>query len=132
MRKKFVVVASAILMCMIFLDGCVYHKGDDYPPTSSGGDCNDSNVRYSVEIKSILDANCISCHNGTASVSGIDLYDHQTISTLALDKKFTYGTLLSAVFHKGGAPFMPQNLPQLGDCEINKIAAWVYHGAPDN
>ena len=133
MRKKFVFVASAILMYVIFLEGCVYHKGDDaYPPTGGGGDCNDSNVRYSVEIKSILDANCISCHNGTASISGIDLYDHQTISTLALDKKFTYGTLLSAVLHKGGAPLMPQGLPQLGDCEINKIATWVYQGAQDN
>ena len=132
MRKKFVFVATAILIYVIFLEGCVYHKGDDeYPPTG-GGDCNDSNARYSVEIKSILDANCIACHDGTTSISGIDLYDHETISTLALDKKFTYGTLLSAVLQKGGAPFMPQGEPQLEDCDINKIAAWVYHGAPDN
>ena len=57
MRKKFVFVATAILIYIIFLAGCVYHKGDEeYPPTGGGGDCNDSNVRYSVEIKSILDA----------------------------------------------------------------------------
>ena len=133
MHKKFVFVATGMLIYMIFLAGCVYHKGDEeYPATGGGGDCNDSNVRYGVEIKSILDQHCISCHNGTASVSGIDLYDHTTISTLALDGKFTYGTLLSAVLHKGGAPFMPQGLPQLDDCEINKIAAWVYQGAQDN
>jgi len=136
MRKKLFIVAALILMYIIFLEGCVYHKGNDYPhpPTVVVGGCNDTNVRYSVEIKSILDANCISCHNGTASVSGIDLYDYEIISKLALDNKFTYGTLLSAVLHKGGAPFMPQSNPQLQlqDCDINKIAAWVYHGAPDN
>jgi hypothetical protein len=60
------------------------------------------------------------------------LYNYQTISALALDGQFTYGTLLSAVMHQGGAPFMPQTGPMLQDCDINKIAAWVHSGALNN
>jgi hypothetical protein len=131
MLKKVVFAATLFVAYVIFSESCVYHKGDQqYPSTGNG--CDTTNVRFSVEIKSILDANCKPCHNGTNSISGIDLYDYTTISTLALDGHFTYGTLLSAVMHEGGAPFMPQGGPQLQDCEINKIAAWVHEQAPNN
>ena len=135
MLKKIVFASTCIIALTLIIQGCVYHKGDDYPPsTGGGGDCDATNVRYSVEIKAILNANCISCHNGPGSESGIDLYNYSTIHALATDGQFTYGTLLSAVLQKGGAPFMPKSDPQLqlDDCDINKIAAWVYNGAPDN
>src|ERR1044072_8583624 len=131
MIKKIVFAAAGISIVIIFFQGCYYHKADQVYP-SPVNTCDTTNVRYSVEIKSILDANCKSCHDGTASVSGIDLYDHETISFFALDGQFTYGTLLSAVMHTGGAPEMPQGGPKLPDCDINKIAAWVHDGAPDN
>ena len=128
--KKFSVV-SLFLFVFIIFEGCLYNKADQQYP-SSGASCDTTNVQYSVEIKAILDANCKPCHNGTASLSGIDLYNHSTISGLALDGQFTYGTLLSAIMHKGGAPNMPQDAPMLQDCDINKIAAWVHSGAPNN
>jgi hypothetical protein len=131
MLKKVVFAATLLVAYVIFSESCVYHKGDQQYP-STGYSCDTMNVRYSVEIKSILDANCKPCHDGTNSISGIDLYDHTTISTLALDGHFTYGTLLSAVMHTGGAPMMPLGGPQLEQCDINKIAAWVHMQAPNN
>ena len=129
MRKKFVFVSTVILMYVIFLWGCVYHKSDDYPAPAV---CDTITVRYSVEIKAILDEHCTPCHEEGNIISGINLYNHSVISALALDGKFTYGTLLSAVMHEGGAPEMPDGGPKLQDCEINKIAAWVHDGAPGN
>ena len=130
MLKKFVLVAACLFVCIIIFEGCFYDKADQQYPST--GSCDTTDVRYSVEIKAILDANCKPCHNGTASISGFDLYDYSTISGLALDGQFTYGTLLSAVMHEGGAPIMPQDGPMLQDCDINKIAAWVHSGAPNN
>jgi mono/diheme cytochrome c family protein len=130
MLKKFVFVAISLLVCVIIFQGCFYDKADQQYPST--GSCDTTGIAYSVEIKAILDANCKTCHDGTASISGIDLYNYQTISSLALDGQFTYGTLLSAVMHKGGAPTMPQTGPMLQDCDINKIAAWVHSGAPNN
>ena len=130
MLKKYFPVTLCILLTLIIFEGCFHDKADQQYPST--GSCDTTNVRYSVEIKSILDANCKSCHNGNSSISGIDLYSYPTISALALDGQFTYGTLLSAVMHKGGAPLMPQNKPMLQDCDINKIAAWVHSGAQNN
>ena len=130
MFKKFVFVFVSLLVCIIIFEGCFYDKADQQYP-SSGSNCDTTGITYNVEIKAILDANCKDCHNGTASISGIDLYDYSTISGLALDGQFTYGTLLSAVMHQGGAPFMPQSGGILQDCDIKKIAAWVHSGAPE-
>jgi len=129
--KRYSVVVLFLFVFVIFFEGCLYNKADQQYP-SSGANCDTTNVRYSVEIKAILDANCQPCHYSTAAISGISLYDYSTISGLATDGQFTYGTLLSAVMHEGGAPEMPQGGPKLQECDINKIAAWVHDGAPDN
>lgn len=130
MKKNLLIIGTLILIITILSEGCFYHKADqEYPATAI---CDTINIQYSVEIKSILNANCSRCHNGESSISGIDLYNHATIAALALDGKFTYGTLLSAVKHEGGAAFMPDDAPRLQDCDINKIAAWVHSGAPNN
>jgi hypothetical protein len=128
MLKKFVLVATYLLVCIIIFQGCFYDKADQQYPST--GICDTTNITYNVEIKAILDEHCKTCHDGTASISGINLYDYSTISGLALDGQFTYGTLLSAVMHTGGAPFMPQTGPMLQECDINKIVAWVHSGAP--
>lgn len=129
MNKKILFASACIIAFLFFSQGCYYHKADvEYPAT---GGCDTTGMRYSVEIKAILDANCKSCHDGP-DITGYDLYDHATISALALDGNFTYGTLLSAVMHEGGAPEMPQGGLKLQECDINKIAAWVHDGAPNN
>jgi mono/diheme cytochrome c family protein len=132
MKKNSSGIALLILTCFIIGEGCMNNKGDQDYPSSPTSSCDTTTVRYSVEIKSILDANCKGCHNGSNSLSGIDLYDHSTIAAYALDGKFTYGSLLSAVKHEGGAPEMPKGAPKLQDCDINKIAAWVHKGALNN
>lgn len=132
MKRKIVSGAITCIVLAIVFGGCVYHKNDQVNPEPPDNGCDTSNVKYSVDIKAILDANCKSCHNGANSPSGIDLYNHTVISGLALDGNFTYGTLLSAVKHEGGAPQMPKGGSMLSDCDINTIAAWVHAGAPDN
>lgn len=129
MRKKIILYALGIFIGFLLLEGCFYHKSDEEYPVKDS--CDTTNIRYSVEIKAILDEHCGFCHSETGS-TGINLYDHEVISFLALDGNYTYGTLLSAVMHEGGASQMPNGGPKLPECEINKIAAWVHDGAPDN
>jgi hypothetical protein len=136
MLKKLVFAATAFLVSVIIFQGCVYHKGDEQYPFV----CDTTHVQYSVEIKAILDQNCatINCHEGPDCFSGYNLYDYETISGLALDTSlFTDGLLLAAVMHEDGLEAngltpMPKDKSKLQDCDINKIAAWVHNGAPDN
>ena len=130
MFKKIGLTATAFLLFIVIFEGCYYDKADQQYPSVT---CDTSLVRYSVEIRSILDANCSSCHQGEGSISGINLYDYATISGLALDGQYVYGSLLSAVLHEGGNPNqMPQGGAKLPDCELNKFRAWVNSSAPNN
>jgi hypothetical protein len=131
MLKKFVLALTGLLLGIIIFQGCYYDKGDVQYPSAG---CDTTVVRYSVEIKAILDANCKSCHQvGAAGFNGINLYDHATIQGLALDGQYTFGSLLSAVLHEGGNPNpMPQGGNKLPDCDLNKFTAWVNRGAPNN
>jgi hypothetical protein len=130
MLKKLVFAATVLFISAIIFEGCVYSKGDEKYPFV----CDTTNIRYSVEITAILNENCQSCHYSGNTISYINLYDYETIHGLALDGQFTYGTLLAAVMHEDGLKPMPQpdGAPKLLDCDINKIAAWVRNGAPNN
>jgi len=109
---------------------CFYNKADEVYPNVS---CDTTDVRFSVEIASILDQYCAACHSGSADAgAGIQLYDYATISSLALDGQFTYGTLLSSVLWEGGASQMPKGDPQIDECSISQLRAWVNAGAPNN
>lgn len=124
-----VLVCFFVVLSGLFVS-CKYEKETVVP-------CDTSIVSYNADIMSILDANCKQCHspeNAPIFGNNYNLYDHSIISTLALDGNFTYGTLLSAVKHEGGAPEMPRpaGSPKISDCEINTIAAWVHQGALDN
>ena len=128
MKKLF--LFSIITIIIFFSSGCYFDKTQLQYPASN---CDTTNISYTIDIVGILDASCQSCHKGTSSSSGINLYDYATIKSLALDGKYVYGSLLSSVSFQGGNPNpMPQGTNQLPACDINKIRAWVNRGAPDN
>lgn len=126
-KTLFYTITAIVVLCF---SSCYYDKTQlQYPATT----CDTTNVSYNVDIVNILDANCQACHKGSASSSGINLYDYATIKSLALDGKYMYGSLLSSVSYLGGNPNpMPQGRSQLSACDINKISAWVNSGAPGN
>ena len=91
--------------------------------------CDTTNVRYSVQIVSILQNNCYACHGASSnSGSGGIVLEGYTFLKVYADN----GYLLGNVSHAPGYIGMPYGLPKLPDCEINTIAAWVHHGSPNN
>lgn len=127
-KKIFFYTTTAIVV--FTFSSCYYDKTQvQYPATT----CDTGSVNYNTDIINILDASCQSCHKGSSSSSGINLYDYATIKSLALDGKYIYGSLLSSVSYQGGNPnLMPQGGNKLSECDINKIRAWVNLGAPNN
>lgn len=102
--------------------GCTYDNEEElYGPVTS---CDTTGMRYSVEIKDILQANCYSCHTVASNVSGYPFEDYETLRAYALS-----GTLVARI----NDPINP--MPQGGLmslCNREKIAAWVNAGAPNN
>lgn len=102
--------------------GCTYYNEEDlYGPPAT---CDTVGLRYSVEIKQILEANCYSCHTVGSNISGFPFEDFAVIHEYAVS-----GTLVSRIHD----PINP--MPQTGlmsACNQQKIEAWVNAGAPNN
>ena len=116
------------VLCAATLEGCFYDKADQVYPQPPA--CDTTTVRLSVELESILSANCYRCHNdANADVlgGGWHLHDYTTMQFFALS-----GELLGAIEQDGSTSPMPKDGGKLSDCDINKFRAWINRGAPQN
>jgi len=90
-----------------------------------GGDCDTLNMTYST-IKYIFKDNCYLCHSSSRSEKGI-----RTDSYLLLKAAVNTNRLLGAINHLSGYTPMPNLQPQLSDCQIERIEAWINAGMPE-
>ena len=112
------------LAVFAYLSACTYHKEDKLYPTTTN--CDTSSVRFSVEIKNILNAHCASCHYGNATGGdGLKLETYEEVKSAAENKIF-----LESVISDINP--MPQNAPRLSACKINQIRAWINQGMKNN
>ncbi len=75
--------------------------------------CDGTNATYSNTVQSIVSSNCVSCHSGYSTYSGL--------STITTNGKFAQHVLTS------------QDMPQgstLSADQLNKIQCWVNNGYP--
>lgn len=125
--KYLITALSIAAIIAIVTGGCYYDKRDLVYPSGTGS-CDTTNVTYSTTIIGILSANCYSCHGGTASAGGgVVLDKYSTMQTYIKN-----GQLLNDIKQGTGANPMPKGGVKLDDCSINKIAAWINKGAPNN
>lgn len=125
--KKIRRIAFSLLL-IGFAIGCRYDKAELIYPNNSGPSCDTTNVRYSIEVTSILSDNCYVCHGGTAlGGAGIQLGNYASLRQMVLN-----GKLMNSISHRPGASAMPRGSAKLPDCTIAKIQAWVNKGAPQN
>lgn len=122
-----------LIFLLIFLAACSKSNEEDMNNNPGGGNnnpgtCVTTNMKYSVDIAPIIQANCFACHsNANASVSGFSLEGHSNLKAKVDD-----GRLVGAITHAAGFAAMPQGGAKLSDCNINKIVSWVNAGAPNN
>ncbi len=120
MKLKFVAAFSAIVF---IISSCYYDKEELLYGANL---CDTSAVKYSVQIISILNSSCISCHGGTAANGGgIKLGTYNDVKVYA-----TNGSLLNAVTRTNNP--MPKGAPRLADCRIAELRTWIRNGAPNN
>ena len=92
--------------------------------------CETDSITYAGTIVPILEANCYTCHdknNAPYFADGIVLEGYASLKKQVDNKK-----LVGALRHQPGFAAMPRSLPQLPECTIQEIEAWVKAGAPDN
>jgi uncharacterized membrane protein len=91
--------------------------------------CDTLNVKYSAQVKTIIDANCKGCHSGSSPQGGVDLSTYELVKA-----QVTANLLYESISHTGGASPMPKSNPQtkLSDCQIRAVKIWIDAGALNN
>ncbi len=110
----FVVVAMVSLMW-----GCKKDEPLKY-------DCTGLTPTYTVDIKPIFDANCVSsgCHNSGSKRAGYDLSSYSGAKS-ASGKK----ALMGSIQHLKGYSNMPRGKSKLSNEQLKTISCWIENGA---
>ncbi len=117
-----------ICIASITLSACFYDKADVVYPTTALS-CDTTNVTYSNQIVSILNAQCNYCHGAAANSIGGGIY----LNTYAALKPYiNNGSFLNSILQNGKASAMPKNGAKMDNCSILKIQSWINKGALNN
>ena len=103
---------------------CYYDVEEEIYPTT---ECITDNVTYSDKVLPIISDNCYSCHSASANFGNVTLEGYDQLK-IYVDN----GKLLGAMKREDGFSPMPKSQPQLIECNIAKIEAWVDLGALNN
>jgi hypothetical protein len=128
MKKGFISILLSAAFVTVLMFSCTKNSEDKLAPPGTTT-CDTTNVSYSTAITPILESNCYSCHgNGnTAGSGGILLEGYANLLKWANN-----GYLVGNVTHAPGYVPMPYGQPELPECEVNTIVAWVNQGAQNN
>jgi cytochrome c5 len=117
-----------ICIASITLSACFYDKADVVYPTTALS-CDTTNVTYSNQIVSILNAQCNYCHGAAANSMGGGIY----LNTYAALKPYVNnGSFINSILQNGKASAMPKNGAKMDNCSILKIQSWINKGALNN
>jgi len=116
-------VFAALLLLLTAPSGCYYDNEEDRFPGSNS--CDTTSMRFSVEIKQIMEDNCNRCHlESEPNYSGVPFETYDQVKEVADN-----GKLVDRI-NDQNAPMPQEGLMAL--CDRQKIAAWVNAGAPNN
>jgi len=126
-KKIFYIIVGTIALLVFLMAACTKQNEQTLMENSTPQPCDTTNMSFATDINPILENNCVSCHNTVQSNLGVILTDYNDVVI-----QVNNGNLLNVINHAPGYPQMPQGLPQLPSCSINKITAWINRGAPNN
>ena len=126
--KKNIKTLFTIAFVSIAFSACFYDKADVVYPTTASV-CDTTNVTYSNQIVSILNAQCNYCHGAAANSMGGGIY----LNTYAALKPYVNnGSFINSILQNGKASAMPKNGAKMDNCSILKIQSWINKGALNN
>jgi len=131
-KKMKVTLAVLVSAGAITIAACTNESKENITPDNSGNNCDSTGITYSNYVKSVIDANCATsgCHDPGTQSSGYNLSTYAGVLNVAQTSRQGTSLLLGVINHQSGFTAMPESLPKLDVCTINKITAWVNNGEP--
>jgi len=111
-----------LFFAAIFILGACKKEKTSAQPILTNCQISDS-ISYMSDVKSILDANCIPCHQYPGA-GGINLDSYNESKNVALS-----GQLVQSIIHDTNYVIMPPPpQKQLDSCQIKTIKKWIEQG----
>jgi cytochrome c5 len=124
-KKTFKALLALGFISLIF-SGCYYDNEEDLYPFYENN-CDTTAVSYSLTVRTVLDASCVSCHQPSNPSGNVLLDTYQNVKTNADN-----GRLWGSINHDPGFVAMPQGGGSLSNCSLAQIKAWINSGSPNN
>ena len=118
------IVYTVLLFAGFHFSSCYYDVEEVIYPIE---DCDTTDILYSDFVLPLLENNCYACHGNGATQGGVDHGNYDKLKV-----QVDNGRFLGAISHNSGYSPMPQGAPQLLDCQIQKVTAWINDGALNN
>lgn len=119
------VMLPAILSFLMFFFGCYYDNEEYLYPDNVP--CNTDNVTYQNFVSGLMVTHCNTCHNASNPSGNVQTDTYNNLIVVVNN-----GKLIGAINHLSGFSPMPQGGNKLPSCDLQKIAAWIEAGAPQN
>lgn len=116
-------LALLLVTAAVILNSCYYDNEEELYGNQQ--QCDTTNVTYSADIAPLMTSSCNGCHSGAGAAAGIATNSYDQV-VANIDR------ISGAINHKPGFSAMPQNGSKLSDCDLNKFAAWINSGSPNN
>lgn len=118
----------SLIALALFLNSCSSggdSDGNPNPDPDPDPDPNPTTITYTNTIKSIISANCISCHGSTPTNNAtISLDTYLKVKTATQNNNLIGRISLT----QGNTDLMPKNGTRLPQATIDKFIAWQANG----
>jgi hypothetical protein len=129
---KITILILSTLAIVILLSTC-YYDSQEYLYPKINTQCDTTGTITFSSVDSVLQNNCVSCHNSSSASGGVNLDGYANVYTYATTLRNNTPILTGVVRRMNGFIPMPAlPAPPLDECSIRKIEIWIEQGAQQN
>jgi hypothetical protein len=129
---KIAVLFFSTLTIMILLSTC-YYDSQEFLYPKLNNQCDTTGTITFSTVDSVLQNNCVSCHNSSSASGGVNLDGYANVYPYATNLRNNTPILTGAIRRMTGFFPMPElPTPALDECSIRKIEMWIEQGAQQN
>lgn len=125
-----VLIAVALLFAMSIVScGGDGDGGDDNvdPDPQPQDTCQTQGITYKNFVEDLVSQQCRACHNSTQIAGGLKLTTYQDVNIIASN-----GSMIHAINGtEGYAKMPPAPAPELKECDVKKLEAWINAAMPE-
>lgn len=129
---KITLILFSILTVMIFFSAC-YYDSEEYLYPIINNKCDTTGTILFSSVDSVLQNNCVTCHNLSVASGGVNLDGYPNVYPWATTLRGPTPILQGVIRRMSG--FSPMPTPPtaaLDECSIHKIELWIEQGALQN